>query len=158
VYHQPVFDMCGLQLPDGDWAYEVDDFDIAYGPGWWPYHRDGQPSGVRLAPNTRYWAWRNEYVLAHPTGRGPTVHAGLQLYERKQGMGAMIVRCRVVLDLKHGSFTVDERCPPHLRPQADTKAQRLLDLILAARRERRRGQPAPLTAHQRWLAAKEDHQ
>jgi len=44
----------------------VDDYGIGYGPGWWPYYRNGKPESVRLAPDTAFYAWRDQYVLVGP--------------------------------------------------------------------------------------------
>lgn len=44
--------------------------------------------------------------------------------------------CRIGFDLLFDTFTVGDSCPPQLREQATSKAQKVLDLITAARRER----------------------
>jgi hypothetical protein len=151
---RPRFDMYAVAPPDGDWAYEVDYTGITYGPGWWPFYRDGQPDVVRLAPNTRYWAWRNEYVLLGP-GQDATVSSRLTLYMAPQGLGGLVADTHVRLDLRARSATVDPDCPAAVREQAQTKADRLVAAVLAARAERRRGRTRPTTAYDRWIARKD---
>ncbi len=151
---EPRFDMYAVPPPDGDWAYEVDDTDVTHGHGWWPFYRHGHPDVVRLAPNTAYWAWHNEYVLLGP-GKDATATARLTLYLAAQGMGGLVVNTHVRLDLRTRTATVDRDCPPEVREQAQTKADRLLAAVLAARAERRRGRTGPTTAHDRWIASKQ---
>lgn len=153
------FDMYGNEPPPGDWSYIVDDTGTEYGPGWFPFYRSrlGEgPQSVRLAPDTAYRAWRNEYVLLGPGRARSEVEerqwawADLTLYVRRQGMGAMVVRTIVELNIKTREIIVAPDCPDALRAQADAKAERLLALILAARADRRT-RDRPITAHERWV-------
>ena len=121
---EPRFDMCAAPPPEADWAYEVDDTDVTCGPGWWPLHRHGQPDVVRLAPNTRYWTWRNEYVLLGP-GQGATVTARLTRDLARRGLGGLVVDTHVRLDLRARTAAVDPDCPGEVREPAQTKADRL---------------------------------
>jgi hypothetical protein len=148
---EPRFDMYAVPPPDGDWAYEVDYTGVTYGPGWWPFYRDGRADVVRLAPNTRYWAWRNEYVLLGP-GTGATVSARVTLYLAPQGLGGLVVDTQVRLDLRARTATVDPGCPAEVCEQAQIKADRLVAAVLAARAERRRGRTGPTTAYDPWIA------
>jgi hypothetical protein len=134
--------------PSGSWAYLVDDYGIGYGPGWWPYYRVGKPDSVRLAPDTAYYAWRDQYVLAGPADTAATSHVTVTL--ALPGDDGRTVRCQVYLDLRDRSVTVPDTVPAAARPGAQEKGQRVLDLLLAARAERRRGASAPVPAHERW--------
>jgi hypothetical protein len=129
--------MHGLATPPGTWAYTLDDFGVEYGPGPWPFHndRDHEPCGVRLSPDTAYYAWSNEHVSVSPR-RFARAATTLDLFVRQRGGGAVIVPCRISFDLLFDTFTVGDSCPPQLREQATSKAQKVLDLITAARRER----------------------
>jgi hypothetical protein len=140
--------------PQGEWMYEVDDFNVVYGPGWWPFHRGGEPTTVRLAPNTRYWAWRNEYVLVTPTADA-AARARLSVYVAPAGAGGVVVTTGAVVDLRAGTAVVDDGCPAHVRDAAQVKADRVLALALAARAQRRRGQAAPVTAYERYRAGED---
>ena len=62
------------------------------------------------------------------------------------------VRCQIYLDLRDRSVTVPDAVPASARTEAQGQGQRVLDLLLAARAERRCGASAPVTAHQRWQA------
>jgi hypothetical protein len=146
---EPVFDMYAVTPPEGDWRYVLDDYDVAYGPGWWPFHRDGRATQVRLSPDTAFLSWRNEYVLASPptSPRSPTASARFRLSLRRQGSGAMVVPVRVTVDLRAGAVRWPDGLPGELRGQAAMKGERLVDLVRAARGERRRGVARPTTAH-----------
>jgi hypothetical protein len=146
------FDMYGQPPPEGDWRYVIDDSGISYGPGWWPLYRTWlgsaglQPAGVRLAPDSEFRSWRNEYVLIGP-GSGPVMVAHLNLYVREQGMGAIVVEhVAVTLDIRNRAATVDEGCPGIVLEQAQGKAGRLLAWLLAERAARRSGRARPVTA------------
>jgi hypothetical protein len=138
--------------PSGSWAYLVDDFGIGYGPGWWPYYRDGKPDSVRLAPDTAFYAWRDQYVLAGPADSLTNSHVIVTLALPWDDGDGRTMRCKVYLDLRDRSVTVPDSIPVSARTEAQEKGQRVLDLVLAARAERRRGASAPVTAHQRWRA------
>src|SRR5436190_16206525 len=113
--------------PEDEWMYEVDDFNVAYGLGGWPFHRRGEPTTIRLAPNTRYWAWRNEYVLVTPTADA-AAWARLSLYVAASDTGAVLVTTGAVLDLRACTAVVDDGCPAHVRDAAQVKADRALAL------------------------------
>jgi hypothetical protein len=142
--------MYGGPPPDGEWNYIVDDHSITFGPGWWPYYRDGKPGTVRMSPDTEFRSWRNEYILTRPRRSEPAqAVARLHLYVRPQGMGAMTVAAQLVIDIRQHTVALPDGLPEHLCEQAATKGQRLLDRILADRRHRRRGAAGPHTAYDR---------
>lgn len=147
------FDPYGQPPPSGEWAYVLDAFGVEYGRGWWPFYRDGKPCGIRVAPDTDYRSWRNEYVTLWPdTDAGVT--AKVTLYCRPQGLGAIVVDARIHIDLRARTATLVTACPDEIREQAETKATRLLAVLLAQRRARRRGRPRPVTAHELWTSSK----
>jgi hypothetical protein len=153
--------MYGLATPPGTWAYTVDDFCVEYGPGPWPFHndQDHEPCQVRLSPDTAYYSWSNEYVGVWPR-RFATAATTLDLFvrqrgggaaaaRRRRGGGAVIVPCRIIFDLLADTFTISDSCPPQLRERAAGKAQKVLDLITVARRERDT-YLRPWTAHDQY--------
>lgn len=147
---EPTFDMYAGAPPDGEWLYIVDDYVIAFGPGWWPYYREGKPSNVRMSPDTGNRSWRNEYVDIGPRRSEPAkAIARLHLYVRPQGLGAMIVTASLIVDIRQRIVTLPEGLPEYLHDQASAKGRRLLGRILADRRQRRRGAAGPHTAHDR---------
>jgi hypothetical protein len=149
--------MYGLELELGTWAYVLDDFGIVYGPGWYPFHRaltrseqnpaaplqnravptgKTKPTGVRLSP------------IEH------RVQARMHLFVRKQGLGAMVRQITIEVDLRAERVTSPNQCPTALREQAEVKGQRVLDLLKAARRERRRRAKTPTAVLGPWA---QDH-
>lgn len=144
----------GAKPPQGEWAYEIDDDGIVYGDGPWPFHHweRGGPISVKVSPNTEYRSWGNEHVLLWP-GRFGQLVADLHLYVRQQGGYAMVWRCRVEFDLLTDTFTVPEHCPPTLRAQATSKAQKILDLVAFGRQDRDT-YLQPRNAHARYDAEK----
>jgi hypothetical protein len=151
------FAMYATPPPAGEWDYMLDDFQIVFGPGWWPFYderRDdgeqGEPAVIRLSPSTEYRAWNTEYVLLGASGEA-SAEGYLTLYRRRRGMGALVVDVKVTIDMRARSFTIGQECPPAVRAQAEVKARRLLRFLLSARMERRRGVDRPRTMHDRWL-------
>ncbi|GAB2734482.1 hypothetical protein [Nocardioides pakistanensis] len=139
----------------GAWAYCVDD-NVRFGKGWWPFYRaDGltgrlRPTRVRLAPDTAYQSWHNEYVLLDPVERS-RCRASLTLFVRKQGLGGFVLPdVRTDLDIRSGSFTFPRPVPDALIAQAQEKATKILDFLRAARTERRTADQ-PMTAYELHL-------
>ena len=106
---------------------------------------------LRLAP-TEYHASRNEIVLAGPdTMVAHLASARLRLRVRQQGMGGIVITCRMRLDLQAQTAAVDRtgddspgRSPRKPRP----KAAKLLAFFVAATAERDAidGPACPVTA------------
>ncbi|WP_158892691.1 hypothetical protein [Amycolatopsis anabasis] len=163
------FDMYGIELDLGSWRYVLDWPGVVYGPGWYPFHAfltrsEPNPSApinhhrvptggtkatsVRLAPDVAHRAWRNEYVSLQPYDHRVLVRTSL--FVRRQGLGAMVRRIAFHVDLRARLVSIPEACPPHLRHQAETKGQRVLDLLLTARRERRQRVPSPVRVLGSW--------
>ncbi|MGI5255660.1 hypothetical protein [Actinacidiphila glaucinigra] len=150
-----------VELALGSWSYVVDD-GVVYGPGWYPFHQIVEerkpdpsnplsprlvptgttaPARVRLSPDVEHRSWGNEYVLLSAVDHRAT--SQLWLLVARQGMGAMTRRVDLVLDLRQRTVELPEQCPEHLRHQAQVKGDRLMDLVMKARAERRRGLTAP---------------
>lgn len=163
------FDLYGIELELGKWAYVLDQLGVTYGPGWYPFREKvtrsepdpvepllnrkvptgrTTPVGVRISPGVANYSWGNEYVTLEPVDH--RVRARMTLFVRKQGMGAMIRRVEIAVDLRERSVTIPPECPAELHTQAQVKGERILDLLTAARRERRRGAPIPLSVLGQW--------
>ncbi|RKR88296.1 hypothetical protein BDK92_2607 [Micromonospora pisi] len=132
--------------PHSDWAYDVDDYGIVYGDGAWPFYIDGQPARVRLSPTT-FRAWGSRYAATWPDHPGHAA-ASFNCDVRPQGMGATGRRVTVDINLLTNTFTVPDSCPLELREEAIAHAQRILDVIIAARADREH-YARPWTAHDR---------
>ena len=153
------FDMYAVRLDLDGWSYALDDGPVCYGPGWWPFHRQcttlavdptaplntcrvplgrTEPTRVRLSPDLEHRSWRNEYVRVEPLGG-----AAARVFLRLLVTGQMVRAVAVDLDVREDAVRVPELCPPSLRELAAVKGRRALDLVHAARRERRRGLAAP---------------
>lgn len=87
-------------------------------------------ASVRLAPDTRYYSWRNEQVSVHPDASAPHLaEADLALWLRPQGLGGMILPCQVHLDLGAGAYELGQlpdNTPAEILEQADSKARKLV--------------------------------
>lgn len=163
------FDGYAQPVPLGQWGYALDDHCIVYRRTGWPFGRrpvagrgEPGPESVRLAPDTDYRSWRNEYVLLYPGRIGQWgedaaegwAHAFLDLWVRKQGMGGIIVpRVEVEIDVDHAAAHVAATCPPVLREQAQMKADRLLAFLQhhTSRARTPRARRTPATAHDAYL-------
>jgi hypothetical protein len=69
----------------------------------------------------------------------------------------MVRRITVEVDLRTGLVTVPQGCPDPLRKQADIKGQRVLNLLTAARRERRRRAKTPTAVLASWAQPEQDN-
>ncbi|WP_331738799.1 hypothetical protein [Embleya sp. NBC_00896] len=159
------FDMYGIELDLGDWRYVIDELGVVYGRGWYPLHRypthpepdpssplltrlvagdATAPAQVRVSPGIEVYSWRNEYVTLNPIDH--RVEARIRLFVRRQGMGAMVRRVVLHIDLRDKTVLLPAELPAALRTQAETKGRRVLDLLTDARRERRRRLPEPSQA------------
>lgn len=137
-------------MPPGEWAYLVDDFDILYGPGSWPFHRLGRgPVTVRFSPDAENRSWGGEYVSLGPSfWDDGFAEAVLQLdlgykpgtYSRHRLDG------KIRLDLRAGQATVHDSVPEPVRGQAQMKADRLLAAVVRNCDARAAGFDRPLTA------------
>lgn len=133
----------GFDVRANNWAYEVDDQAVTYGPGWYPFYMDGKPGHVRLAPDLAFYAWGIEYVGIGP-GKDSTAEVGFYVTRDK--------RAHAIIDIRTQAITIENTCPAEHREIAEIKAARVLKLILAARSERRQGKAAPTLAHERYTA------
>jgi len=185
------FDMYAKEPPAGEWGYMVDDYGIKYRrglvaqrlrPGWWPFayedaererqarrprHGDNVPQEcgaaiVRLTPDTAFYSWRNEMVIADPDLKVPHLaQARLTLWVRPQGMGGIVIDCDVTFDLKARTYSFADNgerwfagigadWPAELKEQAESKAAKLLAFFLAAMDARDNGPERPVTGHDRY--------
>lgn len=165
------FDMYAQPVPAGEWSYALDDHGIRYRRFGWPFGRsykrrgEPEPTSVRLAPDTEYRSWRNEYVLLYP-GRlhecygdatPDWAHAYLNLWVRAQGMGGVVVRLvEVEIDVRNQVARIAEDCPAALRGQAEMKGARLVTFLQThtARARVPRSRRTPVTAHDAWAGAR----
>jgi hypothetical protein len=142
------FDGYAKEPPAEPWGYVVDEArPVAYHhplipprlrEGYWPF---ADPAGeytavsVRLAPDCRDYAWRNEYVLVWPDKETPYLaEADLDLWVRPQGMGGIVLNCSVRLNLRAGTYEVTrlpEDTPAEVREQSEGKARKLLAYLAA---------------------------
>jgi hypothetical protein len=160
------FDGWGQPTPPGDWNYDLDDYGIHYGPGWWPFYTTRHPYGepettgpisVRISPDTEFRSWRNEYVQLTPDKREPAKVTGrLRLFVRRRGGGVICVNTALIVDMRAKTVHVAVDCPDTLRGQAETKGDRILQFLLHHRARRRAGDTRPVTAHDKWSAARDD--
>ncbi|MFJ8158509.1 hypothetical protein [Streptomyces sp. NPDC094468] len=159
----------GVTLALGTWAYVLDANTVLYGPGWCPFHehvtrreqdpraplntRDvptGRtvPARVRISPDVKNFSWGNEYVELVPVDH--RVEARLNLYTGREPGHVLVRTVTLEIDLRTQRVLLPVQMPPALRHQAEVKGRRILDLLLAARRERRRGASEPRAVLAPW--------
>jgi hypothetical protein len=160
--------------PAGEWSYVIDETGIAYRrgliaqrlrPGWWPFafadsgreqserHRHypaiRQECGVawlRLAPDSKFWAWRNEYVLVGPDREVPHLaHASVTLWAGDR----VTLPCEIHLDLSAGTYELGplpEDAPADVIAHAHLKGAKLVKFLADACIARDGTEAAPVTA------------
>ncbi|MEU2284225.1 hypothetical protein ABZ614_20155 [Streptomyces sp. NPDC013178] len=159
----------GVKLELGDWAYVLDGKRVFYGPGWYPFHehvtrREKDPTAplndrevptgrtvparVQLSPDVENFSWRNEYVQLTPVDH--RVEARLHLYVGQEQAHTLVRTVTLEIDLRAKRVMLPARIPAALRHQAEVKGRRILDLLLTARRERRRGTAEPRAVLGPW--------
>ncbi|MFE4752412.1 hypothetical protein ACFRIB_19390 [Streptomyces mirabilis] len=159
----------GVKLDLDEWGYVLDAQSVLYGPGWYPFHKHvtrrekdpayplndrevptGRtvPARVRISPDVENFSWGNEYVQLTPVDH--RVEARLRLYVCECLASTLVRTVTLEIDLRARRVTLPDRIPADLRHQAKTKGRRILDLLLAARRERRRGATEPWSVLEPW--------
>ncbi|MFE7958758.1 hypothetical protein [Streptomyces sp. NPDC057413] len=159
----------GVKLDLGDWAYVLDAQAVVYGPGWYPFHehvtrREKDPTAplndrevptgrtvparVRICPDVEDRAWGNEYGQLTPVDH--RVEARLHLYAGQENACTLVRTVTLEIDLRAKRVMLPAQMPEALRHQAEVKGRRVLDLLLAARRERRRGVREPRAVLGPW--------
>ncbi|MFE4861448.1 hypothetical protein [Streptomyces sp. NPDC056670] len=159
----------GVKLDLGEWGYVLDAQSVLYGPGWFPFHQhvtrrekdpayplndrevpSGRttPAPVRISPDIENFSWGNEYVQLTPLDH--RVEARLRLYVGQRQASTLVRTATLEIDLRARRVTLPARLPVALRHQTETKGRRILDLLLAARRERRGGAPEPWSVLAPW--------
>ncbi|MFI7405936.1 hypothetical protein ACIBW9_36640 [Streptomyces sp. NPDC049541] len=152
----------GVKLELGNWAYALEPQAVFYGSGWYPFHKHvtrrekdptaplndrdvptGRtvPARVRISPDVEDRAWGNEYVQLTPVDH--RVEARLHLYAGRENACTLVRTVTLEIDLRAKRVMLPAQMPAALRHQAEVKGRRILDLLLAARRERRRGASEP---------------
>lgn len=154
------FYMYPSAAPAGDWGYIVDDSGIGYRDGYWPFGRLEEPrksrraTSLRLAPDDRYCAAGQNYVFIRPDRRAEwRATADLNLTVRSQGLGAIVVRCSVEMDLRDFTFSlsrIGDEWPHDLKEQAEDKATRLVEFVRSHVTWRNAGKRTVESAHERW--------
>ncbi|MEU3091621.1 hypothetical protein ACWCQ0_31510 [Streptomyces massasporeus] len=159
----------GLKLELGNWAYALDAQAVFYGPGWYPFHehvtrREKDPTAplntldvptgrtvparVRISPDVEDRAWGNEYVQLTPVDH--RVEARLHLYVGQEQARTLVRTVTLEVDLRARRVVLPVQMPADLRHQAEVKGRRILDLLLAARRERAQGAREPRAVLGPW--------
>ncbi|MGW7243857.1 hypothetical protein [Streptomyces sp. NPDC054804] len=159
----------GVEVGLGDWAYVLDGNAVLYGPGWYPFHKPvtrrepdptaplntrdvptGRtvPARVRISPDVEDRAWGNEYVQL--TSVDHRIEAKLHLYAGREQAHPLVRTVTLEIDLRAKRVLLPAQIPSALRHQAQVKGRRILDLLLAARRERRRGAREPRAVLGPW--------
>ncbi|HKO83895.1 MAG TPA: hypothetical protein VJ140_04885 [Actinomycetota bacterium] len=106
------------------------------------------PARVQLSPDVEHRAWGNEYVQLTPVDH--RVEARLHLYAGREPGYTLVRTVTLEIDLRAKRVFLPARIPRALRHQAEVKGRRILDLLLAARRERRRGAREPRAVLGPW--------
>lgn len=157
------FDGYAAPPPRGEWQYALDGISVKYRrgltalrlrPGQWPYaytdpkreheaRREWGPpvppecgvASIRVAPDCDLRGWHNEYVTVRPSRKVPHhATATLRLWVRPQGMGGMVTRSNVHLDLLSTTYRIKNlhpALPDQVKQQANTKAAKLLAFLAA---------------------------
>jgi hypothetical protein len=150
------------QAADEHWSYILDDTNIMYGPGWWPFYTDRnwpltggvneaptQPCGVRLAPDIAFYAWHTEYLLLYPTDEPGVVSGSCHVTPRDTSRHHAE---RLAFQLRmHGERWLAEPVgsPTHDADVLAEKTRRAVDFLHAAIAERNGGARQPTTAADR---------
>ncbi|MGY9066914.1 hypothetical protein [Streptomyces sp. CAS3] len=158
-----------MELELGNWAYVLDAHAAFYGPGWYPFHehvtrREQHPTAplnthdvptgrtaparVRISPDIQHRSWGNEYVQLTPVDH--QVEARLHLYVGRENAYTLVRTATLGIDVRAKRVMLPAQMHTALRHQAEDKGRRILDLLLAARRERRQGANKPRAVLGPW--------
>jgi hypothetical protein len=138
--------------PAEPWEYDVDDYGISYGLGWWPWYRTGPDdkkpvaAGLRLLPDPTFEAGNQLYVLAWLHDEG--CELDLSWMTRRQGLGGMVRKGWVKLDRE---LAIVSAVPAEVRGEVESRVAKFRTLYRKAIADRDAGRKAPVTAHEKWL-------
>ena len=147
------FRMYVCDEPAEPWGYDVDDYGVTYGPGWWPWHHSGPddkapgPTSIRLLPDPTFEAGNQLYVLAWPRDNG--CELDLSWMTRPQGLGGMVRKGWVNLDRE---LAIVSAVPAEVREEVERRVAKFRTLYRKAIAERDAGLKAPVTAHEKYMA------
>ena len=133
--------------PAEPWEYDVDDYGIRYGLGWWPWYRTGSDdkkpvsAGLRVLPDPTFEAGNQLYVLAWLHGDGCELDLSWMTVPARFG--------------RHGpgGWVIVSALPAEVRGEVESRVAKFRTLYRKAIAERDAGRKAPVTAHEKWLAA-----
>ena len=156
--------------PEEPFAYILDQEGIIFNPdSFWPFWHpktafNGQkssPSGVRLAPDTHYQAWGQEYVLSSSQDclkAGVSFQISLATPGRNPAHYAAalnVAHCHAEMDLQ--TFEISNLiCDPTVETEARAKLQKVAEFFKYSQQQARAGVKRPETAYGRWHKQGED--
>ena len=108
------------------------------------------PTFVRVAPDSEYRSWGNEYAPTIWPVDGARATADFHVWVRAEGNGAILAPVTADFDLA-GKTVRLTGCHVSVRSQAQSKAQKLLALIIEHMAARDAGELAPRVAFEVFL-------
>ncbi|WP_030618286.1 hypothetical protein [Streptomyces achromogenes] len=117
-------------------------------PGDGPHRPAQRPRRAHRSHNARPGADLYESVQLSPVDH--RVEARLRLYAGRENACTLVRTVTLVIDLRAKRVMLPAQLSAALRHQAEVKGRRILDLLLAARRERRRGMSEPWAVLGPW--------
>ena len=151
-------DPYAVHPPRESFDYIVDGDAICRMPPGSPRLLEAAHSAVRLAPDSEYRAWRNEYVLVREEIAVfpgctpiPVLHVRGSVYLRERGLGVDILDFEAVVIDPAGEALVSVAATGDERNAIERKAQRAIDWYKAELKLRDTGEKPLLTARQLWL-------
>ena len=155
------FDTWGVPEPAEPWSYNLDDTNVSYGPGDWPFWETtggnsvpGLPATVekteprtslRLAPDTAYQSWRQAYMTVYREKDGYSLSFGWAI--RPQGMGQYVANVHVRLDTDYSIRNRRDFKGDALK-QVRARVEKFKAFLDKHRAARDRGETRPETAHE----------
>lgn len=162
------FDPWALPEPTGDWCYWLDDREVIYGPGAWPFYNEKMEVVqfhrrrafrrhrrlLRLVPSTLYGEQERHHRASLMLGpRNESAFVTFEVFVRREGEGGILERLDARLVVADSSWMWPREPREEIRVAAESKRDKVLGFLRNALEERDRGLSAPRTAQELWRAA-----
>jgi hypothetical protein len=133
--------------PEEPYAYILDDKGTIYNsdslwPFWTPkssYNgHKSNPAVIRIAPDTQYQAWGQEYILLGDRAMQQKAGVSFHISIEPKGMCYLVAHCHAEIDLKSWEIS-NLICHPSVELAARTKLEKVTEFLKRSQQEAREG-------------------
>jgi hypothetical protein len=138
--------------PEEPFAYILDDEGIVYNPNsLWPFwtpkssyngHKSN-PAVIRIAPDTHYQAWGQEYILLGDGAAQQKAGVSFHLSIEPKGMCYLVAHCHAEIDLQTWEIS-NLICHPSTEQAARAKLEKVIEFLKRSQQKAQEGMERPV--------------